>query len=92
MLLIVFKQVAVVAREFDDKALGSKSALDDALLDIVLRMLEQRVGEGGEVGIVSTEEFARRNGLEDLNESADLTEYEIERIARLGPVELVGGQ
>ena len=55
----------------------------------VARVREERVGERREVQVVVDEQLLRRHLLEDLHQRAVEAERDLERVARLGPVEVL---
>ncbi len=81
--VVVLQQVAVVAGELDDQALGPQSALRHALLHIARGMPQQRVRERREIRVVGAEQLLGRHGLQDLHECAAGTESHIQRITSL---------
>jgi hypothetical protein len=85
---IELQQVAVIARQLDHA--GRLGPLLQARLDVLPRVLDERVDKGTEVGIVVAEELLGGDGLQDLHEGAFFAERDFEWIARLWLVELLG--
>ena len=79
--LIVLQQVAVVARDLDDQAVGVRAAARAiSRAASVLRVPHHRVGERREVEVVA-EQLLGRHRLGDLHERARRAEDELERVA-----------
>jgi len=85
----VLEQVAVVAPELDDEALGPEREPVGDHRDVVLRVLEPRRGERREVGVLG-EDAIGSDVLVELHEEAVGAHPNVKRIERLHSVERVG--
>ena len=87
----VLEHVAVVGRDLDHEAVRVEPARRDQPERVLLAVREQTGRERGEVQVVVHEELLRRHLLADLHERAVRAEGDVERVARLGPVQVLGG-
>src|SRR6266540_971044 len=86
--LVVLEQVPVIARHLDREAPRPEVPLPDEAPGELLGVAEHPVGERREVEVVAEQDL-RRDRLGDLHEAARRAEGEVERVARLGPAEVL---
>jgi hypothetical protein len=87
----VLEQVAVVARQLDDEALLVQPEPVYDVRHVLRRVLDERVRVRGEVRVLR-EDRLRSHVLGQLDEQAIVADAHVQRVERLHPVELVGGQ
>ncbi len=85
----VAEQVAVVAGQLDHQAVGAEVPVADQPLGVGPRVGEERVGERREVGVVVGKQHVLGQGLGDLHHRAVRAERHLERVARVGRIQLV---
>ena len=83
----ILQQVAVVAGDFDDKALLVQTEAACHLVAVILAMLQPRIGVGREIGVVA-EDILRALVFFQLHQKALLADVDVERIVDLAAIQI----
>jgi hypothetical protein len=83
------QQVAVVARDLHDQAVGAEAEALDRHLDVAARVLDPRVGVRREVRVLGEDVVGGDERLE-LHQQAALADLRVERVERLHRVDALG--